>query len=295
MISFRAHHLGVALLTALALAASASRSQSLEGTLEVPAPNSTQSGIGAISGWHCTASRIDISIDGGPVTQAGSHTSRNDTLGVCGRADTGFSLLFNWNTLPTNCFGCRFHRIVALADGIPFANAEFQAENFGTEFLTGKVAQYDLPNFPDLGSTTTLRWDESRQNFSVDLVAANQISLNGIYFGAIETGAHNPACGPFPPGNVLPTKLGGFTVTLAGGSLALLAQYADGSSCAMQGSAASSAGASADGGYLNATFDAVATASCPEFPGGLDLRVNGQRLVATARDNCRSARVVAAK
>ena len=73
------HPFAGALLAILALSAATSWSQSPQGTLEVPAPDSTQSGIGAISGWHCSAGRIEISIDGGPLMLAGSHTARNDT------------------------------------------------------------------------------------------------------------------------------------------------------------------------------------------------------------------------
>jgi len=86
--------LSLAVAVAGLVAATSSFAQ-LQGVLEVPAAASVQSGIGAISGWHCTASRIEIAIDNGPAMLAGSGTSRLDTLGTCGRADTGFSLLFN--------------------------------------------------------------------------------------------------------------------------------------------------------------------------------------------------------
>lgn len=69
-------------------------------------------------------------IDGGASLLAVSHTERGDTLSVCGRIDTGLSLLLNWNLLPTDCFGYRYHRVMALADGILFASTEFQAANF---------------------------------------------------------------------------------------------------------------------------------------------------------------------
>jgi hypothetical protein len=163
----------------------------------------------------------------------------------------------------------------------------------GPSFLTGKVAQYDLLNFPEIGSIATLRWDEARQNFSVYLAAANQLGLNGKYYGALESGAHNPACGPFPPGNTLPIKHGTFTVTVSGGTLSLNAQYADGSVCQMSGAPISATSASANNGYLSATFSAGA--ACPEYPGGLEVQVNGQRLLANAKDSCQSARVMAAR
>jgi len=270
-------------------------SASAQGVLEIPAANSTYSGIGVISGWHCSATRIEVSIDGGPPRLAGSHTERLDTLGVCGRADTGFSLLFNWNTLPTSCFGCRFHRVVALADGVPFADTQFQAENFGAEFMTGKTAQYDLLNFPDTGSITTLRWDEALQGFSVYLAATNQISVAGTYYGALQTGAQNPACGPFPPNREFAIKHGKFIAQVANGRLALSAQYVDGTSCQLPEVAIKAASASSDDGYAGAVFDAAATAACPEFPAGLDVRLNGRRLVADSLDNCRTGHVMAAK
>src|SRR5512137_3145389 len=101
-------------VTVLLLSAAWAAAVGAQGVLEVPAPNSTQAGIGIVSGWHCSAERIEIVIDQGAPLLAGSHTDREDTLTVCGRIDTGFSLLWNWNLLPIDCSGCRFHRIVAL-------------------------------------------------------------------------------------------------------------------------------------------------------------------------------------
>ena len=42
--------------------------------LENPQPASRQSGIGVVSGWHCTASKIEIEVDGGTRYQAGTRT-----------------------------------------------------------------------------------------------------------------------------------------------------------------------------------------------------------------------------
>src|SRR5918992_2731893 len=89
-----------------------------QALLENPQPASFQSGIGVISGWVCTATRVDIDFDNGAFTlQAAYGTSREDTRGVCGDADNGFGLLFNWNIL-----GDGEHRVRALADGVEFAN-----------------------------------------------------------------------------------------------------------------------------------------------------------------------------
>jgi hypothetical protein len=278
------------LLLICALVPVASRSQ---GTLEIPGPGSVQAGIGLISGWHCSAQRIEISIDGGTPMLAGAHTPRGDTAGVCGRSDTGFSMTYNWNLLPTRCFACRFHRVMALADGVPFAFAEFEVENFGVEFLRGKSAQYELPNFPEAGSLTWLRWDEEKQNFSIYLTARDQIGLGGRYYGALESGARNPACGPFAPDRVLAVKHGTFSVGLEAGGVSFSAEYADGTACRLPAVAFEPAQANAPDGSRRAVF--AAAAACPEFPGGLELRVNGRRLEADSRDGCMSARVVGAQ
>ena len=266
-----------------------------QGVLETPSPTSTQSGIGVISGWNCTAKVIEVSIDGGPRLTAASHTSRGDTRGVCGRTDTGFSLLFNFNLLPTSCFGCRYHRIDAFADGVSFASTEFQAENFGAEFLTGKKAEYLLPNFPEIGSSTWIKWDENLQNFSIDLTAANQSSASGTYYGALITGPTNPACGPFPLGRVLPTKYGAFLVESSNGQLALTAQFADGSSCKLPKTAIEPFDLNNIDGYVRAVYDQAATASCADLPNGLDVKVNGQRFVAFSLDTCRTENALGAR
>jgi hypothetical protein len=273
-----------------------------EGVLEVPAPNSTQTGIGIISGWHCSANRIEIVIDGAPPLLAGSHTERKDTLNACGRSDTGFSLLWNWNLLPTDCFGCRYHHIVALADGIPFADAVFQVESFGTEFMTGKSGMYTLLNFPAIGDTTWVQWDEAKQNFSVYLTELRPdasipgTNVSGTYYGGLESGAHNPACGPWPSDRKLPVRYGSFLVQVANGHMSLAAQYVDGTTCALPDVALAPYDPTLDSnGYVRAVFDQAAAASCPEFPGGVSVRVDGLRLAADSLDNCITAAVRGAR
>jgi hypothetical protein len=50
-----------------------------QGALENPVSGSTESGIGIISGWHCTATNITVTIDGMSLGKAGSSTCRGDT------------------------------------------------------------------------------------------------------------------------------------------------------------------------------------------------------------------------
>lgn len=128
------------------------------GVLENPQPNSPVSGIGLISGWVCTASRIDLLIDGTPV-QAAYGTSRADTRPVCGDDNNGFGFLVNWNSL-----GDGPHTVVALANGIEFGRATVTVTTLGQEFLTGASGRYTL-RFN--GRTVTVEWREELQNFVI--------------------------------------------------------------------------------------------------------------------------------
>ena len=67
------------------------------GALENPVAGGTESGIGVISGWHCTAKEITASIDSESFGKAGVGTGRGDAASICGRFDTGYSLLINYN------------------------------------------------------------------------------------------------------------------------------------------------------------------------------------------------------
>ena len=131
-----------------------------------PQPGSFQSGIGVISGWVCEAERIDIVFD--PDTdnemtfQAGYGTSRTDTSGKCGDSANGFGLLYNWNKL-----GPGQHTIRALADGFEFAWSTFTVTTFGREMLRRVEGEYELEDFPEVGTTVTVKWQEALQNFTI--------------------------------------------------------------------------------------------------------------------------------
>lgn len=130
------------------------------GFLENPADGATASGISVISGWHCTASRIDIRIDNAPLLRAGSGTTRPDTAATCGKEATGFGLTFNWARLTPGT-----HTVVALADGVEFDRATFTVAGYGAEFLAGKSAATVMPDFPLANRTSVLEWRESSQSF----------------------------------------------------------------------------------------------------------------------------------
>jgi hypothetical protein len=276
-----------------------------QGYLETPRTfsatlaNSFASGIGIISGWHCTSKRIGIVIDGQKF-YAASGTRRDDTLAVCGRSDTGFSLLFNWNTLPGNCSGCRTHLVSVFADDIfPVGGAVVDVSYFGMEFMTGKSGTYRLANFPAINAETLVRWDEASQNFSIVYTNWNEANrvvpdkLTGIYYGALFTVPGNNLCGPFSTVRV--PRFGSFDVRYKSGTLSLTASFIDGGMCELPAAAIELPTGVSDAGMIIATFDEASTAACPEFPGGLRLQVNGERLVAYAMDHCMSTSVVAGK
>jgi hypothetical protein len=135
------------------------------GTLENPQAGSFQSGIGLVSGWQCTANTITVGFDSGPQILAAYGTSREDTRSVCGDANNGFGLLFNWNLL-----GDGVHTIHAFADGVQFASATFTVTTFGTEFLRGASGRYRLLDFPQAGTNVIVLWQESTQNFVIESV-----------------------------------------------------------------------------------------------------------------------------
>ena len=136
--------------------------------LENPQAESSQSGIGVISGWVCEAEQIEIEFHNGVTgevssTTAGSGTSQADTMDACGDADNGFSLLFNWNLL-----GDGMHTVRTLADGVEFANVTFTVSTLGVGgFATGLSGEFPLADFPSAGQETTVEWEESLQNFVI--------------------------------------------------------------------------------------------------------------------------------
>ncbi|MDQ3267599.1 MAG: hypothetical protein M3P47_02565 [Pseudomonadota bacterium] len=134
-----------------------------QGSLENPVAGSTESGIGVISGWHCTASNITVTMDGASLGKAGSGTGRGDTAGICGRVDTGYSLLFNYNDLTPGS-----HSISAYADGQLLETRQFNTvQSGGSAFVTGLSKTATVSDFPSSGKTATLQWSEAKQGFVV--------------------------------------------------------------------------------------------------------------------------------
>jgi hypothetical protein len=148
--------------------------------LENPQPGSFQSGIGLISGWVCTANRVDIEIDGTLMLQAAYGTARGDTREGCSDdGNNGFGLLVNWNLL-----GDGTHTVRALKDETEFARATFTVATLGLgEFPRGLSGSFTLPNFPQAGTDVRIRWQESAQDFVITGVSPSEgnPNLSGIW------------------------------------------------------------------------------------------------------------------
>lgn len=134
------------------------------GRLEIPRNGDVVSGVGLIRGWHCTATSITASINGGAQKPVVYGNVRGDTRGVCGDVDNGFQLLWNWSLL-----GSGIHHIALYADGIEFANATFEVVKLDVQdsYIRGLSGQFELDDFPENGELTTVGWSEKLQNFTV--------------------------------------------------------------------------------------------------------------------------------
>ena len=131
------------------------------GYLENPGPESFQSGVGVLSGWVCAADAVTIELNG--AAQAAAYgTERLDTAAICGDTDNGFGLLFNWNLL-----GDGEHEVVAFVDGVELDRATVTVTTLGSEFVEDVAGTCTVPDFPTLGETVTLVWQQNSQNFVV--------------------------------------------------------------------------------------------------------------------------------
>ena len=131
------------------------------GYLENPGPNSFQSGIGVISGWVCEGEEVVIELNGAG-QPAAYGTERLDTLEACGDTANGFGLLFNWNLL-----GEGEHEVVAFVDGEELGRATVRVTTLGAEFVRDVEGECTVEDFPMLGETVTLEWQQNSQNFVI--------------------------------------------------------------------------------------------------------------------------------
>ena len=142
------------------------RTSALTGFLENPGHNSFQSGVRVLSGWVCEADMVEIEIGSAGRQVAAYGTERLDTLDACGDTDNGFGLLFNWNLL-----GDGEHEVVAFVDGIELGRATVRVTTVGEgaeeEFLRGVEGECVVEDFPRLGQSVLLEWQQNSQNFVI--------------------------------------------------------------------------------------------------------------------------------
>ena len=131
------------------------------GYLENPGPNSFQSGIGVLSGWACEGTEVVIELNGQP-QPAAYGTERLDTESMCGDTANGFGLLFNWNLL-----GEGEHEVVAVVDGEELGRATVRVTTLGAEFVRDVEGECTVEDFPMLGETVALEWQQNSQNFVI--------------------------------------------------------------------------------------------------------------------------------
>jgi hypothetical protein len=133
------------------------------GLLGTPNNGGAISGVGVISGFHCTSKNIEVFIDGISLGQAGAGTTLLGTQSACGKTDTGFSLLYNFGNLSPG-----IHIIEAHADGILFGKNTFKTVRTGGEpWLVNAQRRVTVNDFSEIGHAVTLEWIQSLQNFVV--------------------------------------------------------------------------------------------------------------------------------
>ena len=160
----------------------------VQGYLENPGPDSFQSGVGVLSGWVCEAEVVEIELNGIP-QEAAYGTERLDTAGVCGDTDNGFGLLFNWNLL-----GDGDHTVVAFVDGVELGRASVTVTTLGQEFLRNVTGTCEAEDFPVVGETVTLMWQQNSQNFVItegSPPAGATTGRTSALTGVLENPGHN--------------------------------------------------------------------------------------------------------
>ena len=115
-----------------------------------------------LSGWVCDADTVELAIGTAGRQEAAYGTERVDTLRACGDTDNGFGLLFNWNLL-----GDGEHEVVAFVDDVELGRATMRVTTLGAEFLRGAEGECVVEDFPGLGQSVLLEWQQNSQNFVI--------------------------------------------------------------------------------------------------------------------------------
>ncbi len=130
--------------------------------LEAPLEGQTCTGVGIIRGWACEAQNVTVTVDGGPPIPTATGGPRGDTRAICGREDTGFSLLVNWNE-----YGAGEHIVRLFVDGELAATRTVEVLTYGQPFRDDLDGEWVLENWPEPGTDTTVAWNEAMQNIEI--------------------------------------------------------------------------------------------------------------------------------
>lgn len=130
-------------------------------TLGIPAPHTTVSGIGVISGWKCHENgELTVRFDGGQPIPLLYGAQRPDVLraGACAHDRVGFLTVWNWGELSDGP-----HTAVVYDDGVEFDRSTFNVVTTGEGFLQGVTGSgtATLSN----GQKVTLEWSQASQSF----------------------------------------------------------------------------------------------------------------------------------
>ena len=133
-------------------------------TLDVPAAQSTLSGIGVIHGWKCTAGRLTVRFGGRPPLPLLHGAARKDVFdaGACHHINSGFVSIMNWGEL-----GDGVHTAVVYDDGVEFARHTCRVVTTGWAFHRGPARECLVDDFPDLGQQAEFVWDRQTQHMEL--------------------------------------------------------------------------------------------------------------------------------
>ena len=132
-------------------------------TLDVPAPNTTLSGIGVIHGWKCKANgELTIRFDGGAPLPLAYGNARADTTSDCGDTNNGFVSIMNWGNL-----GDGEHTAVVYDDGVEFDRSVFTVRRFRDAFVTGVSETVYVQDFPHQGENAVFAWNQATQHLEL--------------------------------------------------------------------------------------------------------------------------------
>ena len=141
----------------------AGQSSSLKGQHEAPAADADVSGVSVIRGWVCDANSIEIAFDGQQRFPVAYGTERGDTREICGDVNNGYGMTINMALL-----GEGLHTLQVFVDGTEHIKHTINVHTLGDQaFLRGKSYQTSLPDFPERGQSTRVKWSEADQNFVI--------------------------------------------------------------------------------------------------------------------------------